>query len=1288
MYINNPNKIVKVTEWFSNTKYKQHTINTIYQDDKLNVAIQKILDYFNYSNIYLWDTDSIEFNAELPDINPFNVVNKGIQNKEKIYKAKFGIFLRTEINIVQKETLKKINLDKLYCGYKRPVIIINEIALNSLFEKNNDSEITNVIITKYNFDTNINLDNKVLKYYYYNIDTKNIDNLIWIYDNYNKHFNIKNNSDYDILQFFDEKIHKTEKLILFNKLQSTKTFYFIEIEPTGYINIFFKLENKFKYNISTVLEIKENIRNLLNNTFKQETFEFNDKLLKTQATFKIQNFSIDEFDKKTSKIYDFVTKTKKFYIYNRTNQDNNNNYSIEDYIKDLKESKYTDNDIIDLLKNSINEKITEEEIIDLINSENTIKRNISFTTKTHFTITSNDKHTILVNIFNINSIIELCYMLFWLSKIINDSSKVTKKPIHNKKSTSSSSSDVIINNSSSSDSLSSGGMPKKKNFEKETNLLSKLKNLDKKLFTDDNLNQHYPRLCQSNRQPVGLPNDKFKPYENSVDNHLTINNNTYFCPRYWCPISEKPILDKTKDKCNNDNEEPVDLYKNIVKNFDSPDKPKYVSYVNNTYLKPCCYIKNIKKDIKSNSSVGNNYVLNNYNNIPKGRFGSLSKIILNFIDKKYLLSNVTNVPSRLGIDSNYDLIDIFALIFNFKSRIDLVKHIYNSLDFISFISLENGEIVREFLKKSFYNKSHSKIFSDKFIINKSSRKTIESALTAYIDYLKNEKIMNPHYLYSLIALLFKCNMYIFKYKSDTNFHVINPNYVSYNQLKNLSNTNNAIFIFYNSINDFYEPIVINNNQFIFNTTISNINLFDKFNKDIDLEELFSNIKSSKLKIKLILLNSNLTVSSFVLEDNYLLDIKQEIQPIYLHKLYEFLPDIKTILYDDFYFNYKHNKLNNSKFNNDNFQLIYEPQQKLFSDSIIFYNNITLNDETKLDYVLNNIVDFIYNNIDDNFYNNYDFWKTYILDNYKNTSQFIDNKIFQYFNIFFEEIININKDINKWYIIYNFNNIFGNLNVTFLNNRFLFSNKALKNYQKIFIDKKENIDFIPIENKTNPINNNIFNINFTNSENYALNQKLPNKWSSYNLKYIQSKDYNNYSFYELITILNNNKDISTQIKTLRNNNIKSLFGNKDGFEKLLYIIDYKKIIFNKLEIKSNLPNDNVYIKFNKKSFEEKEIFMNEIIEKLNTSIIDVEASTQFVNINFIVIQYRIFSKNTNPEIKRNSIQDIIGNCNIFFNNFDYPLIILYTDDTRLYFVNYYNQTLNAPENIKEILRYKQ
>ena len=101
-------------------------------------------------------------------------------------------------------------------------------------------------------------------------------------------------------------------------------------------------------------------------------------------------------------------------------------------------------------------------------------------------------------------------MLFWLSKIINDSSKVLKKTIDYKKS-SSSSSDVIINNASSSDSLSSGGMPKKKNIEKETNLLSKLKNLDKKLFTDDNLNQHYPRLCQSNRQPVGLPNDKFKP---------------------------------------------------------------------------------------------------------------------------------------------------------------------------------------------------------------------------------------------------------------------------------------------------------------------------------------------------------------------------------------------------------------------------------------------------------------------------------------------------------------------------------------------------------------------------------------------------------------------------------------------------------------------------------------------------------------------------------------------------------------------------------------------------------
>ena len=43
-----------------------------------------------------------------------------------------------------------------------------------------------------------------------------------------------------------------------------------------------------------------------------------------------------------------------------------------------------------------------------------------------------------------------------------------------------------------------------------------------------------------------------------------------------------------------------------------------------------------------------------------------------------------------------------------------------------------------------------------------------------------------------------------------------------------------------------------------------------------------------------------------------------------------------------------------------------------------------------------------------------------------------------------------------------------------------------------------------------------------------------------------------------------------------------------------------------------------------------------------------------------------------------------------SNYDkYPLIIIYSDEKRLYFVNkqYYTEIAKAPDNIKEIIKYK-
>ena len=78
------------------------------------------------------------------------------------------------------------------------------------------------------------------------------------------------------------------------------------------------------------------------------------------------------------------------------------------------------------------------------------------------------------------------------------------------------------------------------------------------------------------------------------------------------PISEKPIIDKNKDSCDNpDNpdETPIDIYSTKAGTFNKPDEPRFVGYINDNYLKPCCYIKNkevIIKEESINKTIGNN----------------------------------------------------------------------------------------------------------------------------------------------------------------------------------------------------------------------------------------------------------------------------------------------------------------------------------------------------------------------------------------------------------------------------------------------------------------------------------------------------------------------------------------------------------------------------------------------------------------------------------------------------------------------------------------------------------
>lgn len=1348
MNIDNPKKPVKIIEWISKTQKKEYIINNIYQDDIINIAIQKIINYLNGYNIYLWDTDIIEFDALLPHINPFEVDLNSVYVKKLFYKSKTGIFLRTELNIVKLENLKKYDdsLSKLYFGYKRTNLNINDDSLNNLLECES-SIISEVIISKYNLESIIDLKNSSLKYYYENLDlTKNkISGLIWIYDDYNKHYNIlKNENYYRNLEYFNNKVYNIESFIIFNKLKKNKkSNYFVEINKLGVTRVNLYLENSSKYTISDIINIRENISDLLQSIFTTN-IEFTENSIKAKININVPNFSKDKFNKQISKICGFITQNNDFYIYNKTSLNDNISFDIEDFIKDLLYTNHTEAEIITIILFSLskgNNNLDKKDISDLIkdilrNEENVLTKTkkIYIVNKTFFKIQIVDKHRITINIENVPSIIELSYIIFWLSKISLKASDTTKiefqkksvSPIDDTKVSVEEDDDSLGDLSSPDDSLGDlspnslleGGMPKRKNSEKQIKQINYLRGLDPELFNDKS-DLNYAKACQSNRQPLGMESDKFKQYEKSVDNHLVIKKNTYFCPRYWCPISEKPIL--TKNEGCDDNEVPIDLYHGLTFNLNDPDRPKYVNYITENYLKPCCYLKEKKISIideikKDSINLGeNNYILTTFETIPNDRFGILPKPILNFIDNNSGLPCTSQLKNkkcayRMGIANNKrDLIDILVLTLGFNNRYSLIKQIYNKLDFVSFISLENGEVARDFLKKSYYSnkkRTHDKIFSKNYNINIDIqyRKNIDYALTAFIDYLKNDKVDNPHYLYCIISLLEKTNIYIWKYKNEK-CHIICPLYVSYKQLNNLADSDDAVFIFYNNKNDIFEPIVGKSKtdiNYIFNT--SKLKLIKKLTslcdeKKVNDDDILNNLNeyvkyfslyNKEYLIDKILLNSNLTVNTLILKNKKILRLNKCINSISFHKVIDITNCKNIYLYDEY--NYilkqKDDTVILNKIEKLNFSIVYNLENQYFSNSIIFYNTQKLHDESKLNNELYAIVDYIYTNKDYTIFND---WKDSIIKYFKN-----DKNILKV-HIFLEEIENINYDINKWYNNYNFNKYFLNENIIHTNERSIFNNKALHIYNNIFKTEIESV-IIKYENPiitTSIINPQIYTINFTNTINSIIH-KLPSKWNSYNLKYIETSNYTNNDLYELFKKINKT-DKNNIIKELRNNKIKILLGSDNGINYLLNLINYKDIICNELNLQNTSPFINIINKFNKFTTLDKENFITNIIDLLNTSQIDVYAASEIINVAFIVIHSRSFQlkQSIKVVVKRNSIQDIIGTCDVFINKIvvkefdEYPLILLYSDGDRLYFIDngYYANINDAPDDIKQIIQYK-
>ena len=1310
MYIDNPKIDIEIYEWTTSINKKKHIISDIYRDDQIDIAVRKILNFLQYDNIYLWiDNEIIEFNTseELNNINPFLYDHTNGPKNKLIFTDKKGLFLYSKINLVNIETFKSNKeILNIFFKYQRPQININEKTLNELYNQTETNTIQSAIITFYEFDKTISLD-KTLKYYYRN-NKYEYDVLFWVYDNYNKHITVKNIKNYSIIiNDLNNTKYDNEQLIIIKYFSdSLKYYYKITIHCNGYINVKFYLGNKSKYSIEKVLKLKTDITKLF-----KDIREFNDVSLKSQISLKANNFSKELFIKNSSRIYNFINTQDNFYIYNRTSN-NTQSYDINTYIKELYNTfKPSPEEIVSILLPQIDKKeLSAKELLILVNNvisdeeiNLTKTKKIYFTQKTFFTINKTDTYKITITVNNIKSILELGYFNFWLSKITYNNSKQLKKPDKKPISSSSSSSSSKITSDSSDNSLKSfdsneslsGGVPYKNTKIKQLNTL---KILDPDLFNESYNTKTYAQTCQGNRQPMGLTNEKFEKYKQNVDNYLVINKNTYFCPRYWCPISEKPIIDKNKETCGNPDETPIDIYSTKAGTFNKSDEPRYVAYYNQNYLKPCCYIKNkqvvIKEDnppttisnqattnkTTDNNSASNIHIYTVYNReIPDKRYGILPPSILEIINdnsaglvcskklKSKLCAFRTGIPNK-----NKDLMDILTFLLNYETRDDLVKAIYNKLDLVKFISLENGYIAREFMKLAIYKnqrKISQKIFKRNYDIkiNEKSLKNIQFAFNEFIDYLRYQKVLNPHYLYSVIALTLQYNLYIWKSKNENNFTFLLPLYVSYNDIKLLSGTEKAINIFFNTEINMFEPIVLkstNNIQYTFDFTKKNVRLENESSIDFTiLDKLLEYITLNKFgyKIKIVLLNNNLTVNHFVLDNNAIIKCKL-IEPILLNKLFEIIECREIQLYDEFMYNDFEKNYNLT--NITDFEIIHNNlKQQLFNDTIIIYNkNIQLTSEK------NNIltdVDHIYaNNITD--------------------------------SIFQNEIEN-HKDIRDWYNSFDFNNTFLTDKITYNKGNYSFSNKAINQYITFFDNKyKTNIINNDINNNVklhNSIIVDLNNVDFTKGNIH----KLPSKWNSYNFHYVYSNNYTNNTIFEFIVNITK-IDKTDDIKKLGINNIKKTFGSYDGFILLCYLLNYKSIIYNYLNIALNTPIQIVYDKFNKFNNIKKEEFINNIIPKFDTSEIHLYSVAELLDIIIIVIHHRTYAllNKSTEKPKRNSIEDIGETCNMFINNklknsnYDkYPLIIIYSDENRLYFVNkqYYTEISKAPDNIKEIIKYK-
>jgi hypothetical protein len=492
----------------------------------------------------------------------------------------------------------------------------------------------------------------------------------------------------------------------------------------------------------------------------------------------------------------------------------------------------------------------------------------------------------------------------------------------------------------------SGGGKNNNNY-----VIDMLQETDKELFANN-----YSRSCQKNFQPVVISksykekleqNNQFH-FDNIVEYGSSHNNlNFYGCPRLWCPISKVPLsVDDVDAKCPAENEEPIQMFatgdkkkKRYVKLFKPNEKGMCI---------PCCGIKPPKqdeinkckaylnKDLDANgadadagrsnavssvnekvkhSPVNKNaedeyYIMNQSAPIPSGRFGNIPEYLHNILyDGKIAAESCSKTVQkthscfvRKGIkNARYDsIVLVISDILGFKNKKEFVRDLRKRLDFITFLSLDNGNILKKFMSmreiipknnkklvKAFkqFQKTHGNLCNI-YSIELSRILNIYFAYVRYIEYISSNDFhldKDPVHFYSLVMTLYDITLLV--WEKDTDAVLLNCPQQTYVKID--FNPSVAMII---KDGHFFEQVVLKTRGSM-SVNVFKINEYPKLkevisnciydNKSVDVYKKLYTLNnwakskvlqnSSKYIFKKVLINNDLSINKIMTNGNILLE---------------------------------------------------------------------------------------------------------------------------------------------------------------------------------------------------------------------------------------------------------------------------------------------------------------------------------------------------------------------------------------------------------------------------------